>query len=146
MNKDVNKWFELLQDADQSEFPLLEENLLKRRIKWFEDNLHLVTKLEGNELEKAYRLLLLKLNITEDQAPIVRNNKNAVVFHSKNFCPSLEACNALGLDTRIICRAIFERPADALIKKLNPCLRFSRNYDKIRPYTMYCEEIISLIE
>ncbi|UCB47256.1 MAG: hypothetical protein JSV25_07555 [Spirochaetota bacterium] len=145
MNKEVKKWIGLLQDVDQSEFLILEENLLVRRIKWFEDNLNLVSKLEGNELEKAYRLLLLKLEITEGEAPIVRKSKSVIVFHSSNFCPSLEACKTLGLDTRIICRELLERPADALIKRLNPHLRFSRNYSKIRPYSPYCEEIISFM-
>ena len=145
MNKDVEKWIGLLRNIEKSRLSDLEEQLLRKRIIWFEDNLHLVTKLVGNDLEKAYRLLLLKLDITEDQAPIVRNNKNAIVFHSKNFCPSLEACKVLGLDTRIICRVVFERPVDTLIKRLNPHLCFSRNYNKIRPHALYCEEIISLI-
>jgi hypothetical protein len=109
---------------------------------WFKDNLSLITNLEGSELEKAYRLLLLKLGITEEEAPIVRKNKNAIIFHSRNFCPSLEACMILGLDTRIICRSVLERSTDALIKKINPLLQFSRNYEKIRPYSPYCEEMI----
>jgi hypothetical protein len=146
MNKDVKKWIELLRDSDGSKLSIVEEELLIRRIKWFEDSLKLISELEGSDLEKAYRLLLLKLDITEAEAPIVCKNKSAIVFRSSNFCPSLEACRILGLDTRIICRAVFERPTDAMIKILNPRLCFSRNYDKIRPHSPYCEEIISLIQ
>ena len=107
MNKDVKKYIGLLRDIEKSKLSIVEEELLIRRMKWFEDNLQLVSELEGDELEKAYRLLLLKLDITEEEARIVRKNKSAIVFHSSNFCPSLEACEVLGLDTRGQLHCIF---------------------------------------
>jgi hypothetical protein len=33
-----------------------------------------------------------------------------------------------------------------LVKQLDPSLRFSRNYQSIRPYCDFCEEMISLID
>ena len=121
-----------------------EIELLNKRKKWFLDNKSKIDKLNGNEVEKAYKLLLMKLEIDESEAPIIKKSKKKLVFHSKNFCPSLEACKILGLDTRIICKEIFEKPTSEFIKLLNPKLRFSRNYDHIRPYAKYCEEIMFL--
>lgn len=62
----------------------------------------------------------------------------------KNFCPTLEACKILGLDTRIICKNVNEKPTDALVKQLNNKLEFARNYEKLRPYCDYCEEMFYL--
>jgi hypothetical protein len=51
----------------------------------------------------------------------------------------------LGLDTREVCKKVFEKPTEKLIQEINPRLKFTRNYKKIRPYADYCEEIIELI-
>jgi hypothetical protein len=32
------------------------------------------------------------------------------------------------------------------LKHINPRLRFDRNYESIRPYAAYCEEIIELVD
>jgi hypothetical protein len=59
----------------------------------------------------------------------------------------LEACVRLGLDTRQVCREGTEESVQHLIVRLDPRLRFSRNYvDGIRPYAPYCEERIELVE
>jgi hypothetical protein len=60
-------------------------------------------------LEQAYRLLLARLGIGEEDAPIVERGPDRLVFHSRNFCPTLEACRILDLDTRRVCRQ--EAPA-----------------------------------
>jgi hypothetical protein len=57
---------------------------------------------------------------------------------------SLDTGKCNKLDTREVCKAIYERPTEDLIRRLNPKLRFTRNYDCIRPYSDYCEEIIIL--
>lgn len=69
---------------------------------------------------------------------------NEIVFHSMNFCPTLEACKILKLDTRHVCKRLNESSTDTLIKQIDCRLSFSRNYNKLRPYTEYCEEMISL--
>jgi tRNA(adenine34) deaminase len=61
-----------------------------------------------------------------------------------NHCPTLEACRKLGLDTRQICRKVYQQPVQVFLAKLDSGLRFGRNYEALRPYTPYCEEIISL--
>ncbi len=70
-------------------------------------------------------------------------NEREIVFHSKNCCPTLEACKILGLDTRKVCRLYNEKSTDALVRQVDSRLRFSRNYERIRPYTDSCEESIS---
>lgn len=47
-----------------------------------------------------------------------------------------------GLDTRWVCRLYNEGAVDQLIRQIDPRLRFSRNYELIRPYSGYCEERI----
>ena len=59
-----------------------------------------------------------------------------------NFCPTLEACKILNLDTRKICKLYNENATDVLIKQIDKNLIFVRNYKKLRPYSEYCEEMI----
>ena len=35
-----------------------------------------------------------------------------------------------------------EKSAQKLVSKINPNLKFSRNYEAIRPHDEYCEEMI----
>ena len=50
----------------------------------------------------------------------------------------------LGLDTRYVCKKVYEAPTQTFMKRIHPKLRFSRNYDAIRPHSDYCEETIEL--
>lgn len=52
----------------------------------------------------------------------------------------------LTLDTKTVCKYATEMPVQALLDLINPKLRFSRNYGKIRPHTKFCEETIELID
>ncbi len=70
--------------------------------------------------------------------------KTKIVIHSKNFCPTLEACKILGLDTREVCKELNEEPTQALLQQLDPRLAFTRNYNALRPYEEFCEEMIIL--
>ena len=142
-NNDIRK---LVEKFRISEWVNIEEDLLNKRMRWFESNKIMIRKLIGSDLEKAYHLILMKIGIKSSEAPIVEKSENKIIFHSKNHCPSLEACIILDLDTRNICKRIYERPTEELIRRLNPKLRFTRNYECIRPYSDYCEEIITLGE
>ena len=122
----------------------LAESIKRKRLQWFKQQK--LKRNSGNILDQAYQLFLNKLGIEADQAPIVDRQKNRLVIHSKNFCPTLEACQILGLDTRYICKQFTEAPTQALLQQLDPRLRFRRNYNALRPYTPYCEEIILLDE
>jgi tRNA(adenine34) deaminase len=144
-NDETRKWVKEIGAAKNTGWKGIEKQLLDKRIKWFEENRNMILdQLKGTDTEKAYQLILTKIGIDKDEAPIVRKTEKEIVFHSKNFCPVLEACEILALDTREVCKAVFEKPTEELIRKINPKLRFTRNYSCIRPYTPYCEEIITL--
>jgi tRNA(adenine34) deaminase len=98
----------------------------------------------GAVIAQASEVFLQKLNLSPEDAPIASRNPTRLVIRSQNFCPTLEACKILGLDTRRICARLTERPMDALLKQVDPHLTFSRNYDCIRPQAEYCEEVIRL--
>ena len=75
---------------------------------------------------------------------IVEQTEEKMVTRWWNHCPTLEACEALRLDTRQVCRKAYHGPVQAFLSKLDPRLRFERNYGAIRPHCAYCEEIITL--
>ncbi len=136
----IKKEVDLLRDTDAAKLAQLAEDIKTRRIDWFKKQD--IKPDSGNILDQAYQLFLDKLGIKSDQAPIVDRQRNRLVIHSKNFCPTLEACQILGLDTRRICKQLTEEPTQALLQQLNPKLKFKRNYNALRPYKPYCEEMI----
>ena len=122
----------------------LAEDLSKKRLRWYAEHGHRLATDGEDILQAAYRVVLQKLGITEDQAPIVHVGEKHLTFHSSNYCPTLEACNLLGLDTRFVCKYLTEKPTTDLIRQIHPKLRFTRNYYHIRPHSDYCEEVIIL--
>jgi hypothetical protein len=144
-NDGVRKLVETFRAAGEAGWDDAGEALLEKRITWFEKNEGSIRKvLSGTDVEKAYQLLLMKLEIDGEEAPIVEKSGHRIVFHSVNFCPALEACKILGLDTSEVCRKHTERATEGLIKMVNPRLNFTRNYGRLRPGSPFCEEIISL--
>ena len=135
---------ERLRDADDEALRALNEDSTRRRVTWFAEHRADFVLPVDNPLEAGYRLLLLRFGISPEEAPVVSRSACAITFHSQNFCPTLEACRLLELDTRHVCRCINEESTNALLRQLDPRLRFSRNYEKLRPYAPYCEETISL--
>jgi tRNA(adenine34) deaminase len=115
-------------------------------VSWFKAQRDSLKLGEGTPLERAYRVFLAKLSVAACEAPIVEKRADRIVIHSRNFCPTLEACRILGLDTRQVCARMTEGPMDKLLKQVDPRLCFSRNYEAIRPNGDYCEETISLRE
>ena len=141
-NQDVENELMRLRGASDDRLRAYDRERGARRIQWCQTQRSTATA--GDPLERAYRLLLQKLEIKEDQAPVVRKDETTIVFHSRNFCPTLAACTILQLDTRRVCRLYNEKSIDALVKQVDPRLAFSRNYEIIRPYSEYCEESISM--
>jgi len=134
-----------IRGAGQNQWINLGSELTTKRLKWFEQNKDLIhAHLQGNDVEKAYQLILMKIGVNGEEAQVVSKSDSRMVFHSTNPCPALDACEILGLDTRTFCRLHTEGATDALIKGLNPELTFMRNYSKLRPASPFCEEIIEL--
>jgi len=134
----------LTKARETGNYEFINKELIKKRLTWYNQNRDKI-HLKGSEVRKAYTLLIIEyLGLNPEEAPIVYENETKIIWRSYNFCPILEACKRLGMDTREVCKNAEEKPVQALISKINPNLRFSRNYEKIRPYTEYCEEIIEL--
>ena len=127
-------------------YEFIAKEMTQKRLRWYEENKGKLN-LEGSDVRKAYTLLLTKyLGLSPEEIPVIYEDERKIVWRSYNFCPTLEACKKLGMDTRKVCKNAMEKPAQELISKINPNLKFSRNYEKIRPYSDYCEEIIELVE
>ncbi|MFX0116601.1 MAG: hypothetical protein ACFFB3_18780 [Candidatus Hodarchaeota archaeon] len=117
---------------------------VERRLTWYKNSITELD-LQGSDVKRAYTLLLVEyLGLKPKEIPIVKEDSRKIVWRSYNWCPVLEACKRGGFDTKEVCKKGWERSVQVLIEKINPNLRFSRNYSKIRPYTEFCEEIIEL--
>ncbi len=139
--QDVREEVKRLRGASDGQLRLFDAERAKRRVDWFraQNTIH-----KDDPLETAYAVLLRKLGMSENEAPLVHKDGHYLTFHSKNFCPTLAACEILGLDTRRVCALYNSKSPDALEKEVDPRLEFSRNYNKLRPRTDYCEESIKL--
>ncbi|HBE80661.1 MAG TPA: nucleoside deaminase [Firmicutes bacterium] len=142
--EDVRKEIENLRGVDDRGLDALNEDSICRRTKWFQANRHRFHFITDDLLGSGYQLLLERFHITAAEAPVIKKTDQEIVFHSMNFCPTLEACRILALDTRYICKRLNETSTDCLLKQIDPRLNFSRNYDKLRPYSEYCEEMVSI--
>jgi tRNA(adenine34) deaminase len=143
-NQAVRNDIKLLRHADQARLQVLARGLTERRLRWLAENRQLMEAENEDPLDRAYRIFLQKLDISAAEAPIVRRDQRRIVFHSKNFCPTLEACKILDLDTKFVCRHLTELPTTELVRRIDPRLRFTRNYRKLRPSQDYCEEMFML--
>jgi len=141
---DVRKEISRLRNADDSMLRKLNEDSACKRATWFRENRLSFEFISSDLLESGYRLLLERFRITPSETPIVHRSADRIVFHSKNFCPTLEACRILGFDTRHVCKMLNEKSTEILLKQVDSRLCFSRNYEKLRPYEEYCEEMISI--
>lgn len=144
--RDVRKEIENLRYVSEQSLKMLNEDSTVRRKKWFHENRSDFDIDSKDLLNSGYQLLLKRFGITAAEAPIVNKTDRQITFHSMNFCPTLEACRILGLDTRFICKRLNEASTDTLLKQIDSSLCFERNYDKLRPYAEYCEEMICIIE
>ena len=137
----VDEISDALVRGDYSE---INRKSVENRLGWYEahkDGLELV----GSDVRKGYMLVMLEFMRKDPlEVPVVYEDEEKIVWHSYNWCPILEACNRLGVDTLDVCWQGEEESVQRMIEKINPKLRFTRNYNKIRPHTDYCEEIIYL--
>lgn len=125
----------------------LEECVFERRRKWLENHPELLSR-GADPVMQAYRMFYehyLGLSLPRD-GEVAESGVNKFTVRWRNHCPTLEACKRFGLDTRVVCRVAYERPVQMMLEKIDPRLRFVRNYDAIRPYVDTCEESIELVE
>jgi hypothetical protein len=125
----------------------LEQCVIEKRLSWLDQQATALMR-TGSPILDGYKLFYehyLGLSIPRDGV-MVEATESRWVTRWWNRCPTLEACCELGLDTREICRKVYHKPVQAFLERIDPRLRFARNYGALRPYAAYCEEIISLSE
>ena len=123
----------------------LERCVVEKRLAWLTANQGEVVA-SSDAVMGAYHCFYegyLRLSIPRD-GEIIELTEKRLVTRWWNPCPTLEACQKLGLDTREVCKKAYHRPVQEFLKVINPKLRFDRNYENIRPHAAWCEEIIVL--
>jgi hypothetical protein len=128
----------------------LAQRITERRMRWMAERKgELLEKYKHlSPEEQAHRIIFLEhMGIEPSHSVVSRVSENKIRIDSHNFCPYLEACTELGLDTRQVCKEIGEPSIQRMLQHIHPKLRFSRNYKNIRPHNgEYCEEYIELLQ
>jgi hypothetical protein len=125
----------------------LEKCVTEKRVAWLDMNLDKMER-TGNAVEDGYRIFYEKylgIAVPKD-GEIAEKTDRKIVIRWWNYCPVLEACRKFGLDTRVVCKKAYHRPVEIFLSRIHTKLRFDRNYDHIRSYAPYCEEITTLEE
>jgi len=126
---------------------ILEQCVTEKRLAWLETHLADFERSDNPVLD-GYRLfyeVYLGVSVPDD-GEIVSQTRSEMVMRWWNHCPTLEACQKLNLDTREICQKAYHQPVQEFLARLDPRLKFERNYEALRPHSPYCEEIIVLKE
>lgn len=124
-----------------------QERIAKKR-KWMvEYGATLIEKYIGLAPEEvAFNIIYFDhMQLDPNDIVMERVSPTKIRIESHNFCPYLESCNIMGLDTRVVCKDTGEPSFQAMAEMIHPNLRFFRNYDHLRPHADYCEEFIELV-
>ena len=125
----------------------IEKEVAQKRIDWIAKNCPEAGKQEHTSPRQAFESLFFDyMRLPVDELPVLSETDTEIVWRSLNRCPTLEACQRLGLDTRQICRAAYEKSTQAFLSQFDPQLRFLRSYQEIRPHTDHCKEMIIRID
>jgi tRNA(Arg) A34 adenosine deaminase TadA len=135
-----------------ADYRATEKQVAHKRLTWLEKRGH--SKPLGWPLpaepvtpRQAFDLFFLDyLGFAPKDVPVVEESDSRITWLSQNPCPTLEACSRLGLDTRTVCRSIYEKPTQLFLSRLDPRLRFVRDYTMIRPYAPHCRESIVRVD
>lgn len=131
-----------IQRFQQTPYHILEKETAQKRLNWFQQHAQ-EFKQRVPSPRTAYEMFFFDyLNLAPEEVPVLSETEDEIVWSSLNRCSTLEACKQAGIDTRKVCRSVFEKSTQALISQLNPRLRFGRSYTEIRPYSHHCKEWI----
>jgi tRNA(Arg) A34 adenosine deaminase TadA len=124
----------------------IEAEVAQKRIAWVTQN-HPAGKLAHPSPRQAFETLFFAyMGLPADELPVLSETDTEIIWSSLNRCPTLAATQQLGLDTRLICRAAYEKSTQAFLSQLDPQLRFLRSYEEIRPYSDHCKESIIRVD
>jgi tRNA(Arg) A34 adenosine deaminase TadA len=120
----------------------LEAAVIEKRLRWCQDNLEHPRGVPVTPRLGYETLLLRYLGLSESDVPVIYESDTNITWLSHNRCPTLDACTSLGLSTSTVCRAVYEKPTQALLSRMDPELRFVRQYTEMRPEFPHCKEMI----
>lgn len=121
----------------------IEGEVAQKRVAWLRQYRPAAGDLARLSPRQAFELLFFDyMGLAPAELPVIEETPAKIVWRSLNPCPTLEAARRLKLDTRQICRAIYEKSTQAFLSQLDPQLRFLRSYEEIRPYAECCQEWI----
>ena len=146
--KEIQKQIDRIKKAEQSDsYSGINNHQIAKRTQWMKDNMKLLADMSGSDVRKAYEMILIKyIGIDPEEVPVVSESDTKIIWRSYNWCPVLEACKRINVDTRKACKEGWEESVDKMAKIINPKLYFFRNYNNLRPHGEYCEESFELIE
>lgn len=125
---------------------LLEAEVTRKRLDWFAEHAAEYAALTPTP-RRAYEFLFRDyMGLDLADLPVIEECEDEIVWLSRNPCPTLEACIRAGLETRFVCRAVYERSTQALISCVDPQLRFLRSYTEIRPHAEHCRERLARLD
>jgi tRNA(Arg) A34 adenosine deaminase TadA len=128
----------------------IEAAVAAKRVQWFEQRYAAGTRRTWGRRpapRTAFDMFFFEyMGLRTDDLRVLRANDREIVWSSQNFCPTLEACNRLGLDTRVVCRHAYEKSTQAFVSLTDPALRFLRDYNQIRPQPTACQERIVRVD
>jgi tRNA(adenine34) deaminase len=128
-------------------FREIEAQVTRKRLDWLAVNLPTAGLPEHPSPRQAFEYLFFDyMQLSPADLPVLSESGAEIVWRSLNPCPTLEAAHRLGLDTRQVCRAAYEKSTQAFLSQLDPQLRFLRSYDQIRPYADHCLERIVRVD
>jgi len=123
--------------------PEIEAEVTRKRLEWLDRKFPAGNDPSIHSPRQAYELLFFDyMGIDEHDLPVIEESADLIVWRSGNPCPTLEACLQLSMDTRIVCRAAYEKSTQAFLSRVDSRLQFQRSYSEIRPYGAYCLERI----
>ena len=121
----------------------IEQETIRKRLAWLDVHWKPAPYRGPVTPRQAFEVLFFDyMGLSAGDLPVVKETDREIVWLSQNPCPTLEACQELGLDTRLVCREAYEQSTQAFVERLDPQLRFGRSYEEIRPYAAYCKEWI----
>ncbi len=136
-----------IQRIQGEEYSSIAARITAKRMAWLDRTLPTVKLVRNLTPRDVFELLFFEhMGLEREALPVVSESDQEITWLSTNPCALLAACQELGLDTRRACRSINEKATQAFVSRINPELRFHRSYEKIRPYTDYCEERIIRVD
>jgi hypothetical protein len=130
----------------------VEKTITAKRMEWFDENkdkLDFYLKLkDATDLQKALALLFGYMHVNPKDISVIpiyieEQALFTVNIYSRNFCPYLDAFKRMDINpvsSAKLCELALESPCQALIDKVNPNIRFHRNYRSVRPISECCSE------